>query len=78
MGELYTDILVLAMCKLDNPLQWSNLRVFPQTRILRSDSPFGRDGCGFNHGKARAPLDNTAEVRHVPCGMMAIFSGVLA
>ena len=81
MGELNTDLLSLTMRKLTDLLQTPlafYLRILPNSRILRCDSPFWDDGCSFDYGEARATGDDAAEMGEVPGCVMAVDGGVLA
>lgn len=78
MIKLNTDLLVLTVRKLNNPLQWFDLRVLPQARVFRRNPPFRRYRRTLNYRKPWPSLNDASKVGKMPCCMMAIFRGVLA
>jgi hypothetical protein len=78
MSELDSDLLPLAMCKLYNSPEWSDLAIFPQTGVFGRDAAFGEYGSGFDESEAGASLDNAAKMCEVPVGEVAVVGRVLA
>ena len=78
MSELDPNLLPLAMCKLYDSPEWSDLAVFPQTGVFGRDAAFGEYGSCFDKSESRAALENAAQVREVPVGEVAVVGRVLA
>ena len=78
MSELDADLLPLAMRKLYDSPEWSDLAIFPQTGVFRRDAAFGEYSSGFNKSEAGAALNDAAQVGKVPVGEVAVLGRVLA
>jgi hypothetical protein len=77
MSELDGDVLSLAMCEVYSLLQWSYLGVFPESRVFRRNSSFGRDCCGFNTANTWTSLNYSTQMGPMPISVMAVFRTVL-
>ena len=77
MTKLDANLLALAMRKLNNALEWFDLRVLPQARVFGCDSALGGDRSCFYQSKPRPSLDDTTEMSKMPCCVVTIFRRVL-
>lgn len=66
------------MRELGDCLERGDLRILPEPGVFGGDSALRHYGCGFDHGEARAALDDAAEVGEMPGGVVAVLGGVLA
>jgi hypothetical protein len=78
MSELNSNLLPLAVRKLNDSPEWRDLAVFPQTRVFGRDAAFGEDGSGLDKSNAGAALDDAAQVGEMPVGEVAVLGRVLA
>lgn len=77
MTKLDANLLALAMRKLNNALEWIDLRVLPQARVFGCDSTLRGDGSCFYQSNPRSSLDDTPEMSKVPCCVVTIFRRIL-
>src|SRR2546421_12013123 len=78
MSELDPNLLPLAMRKLYDSPEWSDLAVFPQTGVFGRDAAFGEYGGCFDKSETGATRDNAAPVREAAVGEVGVVSRVLA
>ena len=76
--QLNADILTLAMSKLDNSLEWRDLRIFPEPGVFRGDSTFGCHSRSLYHGEAWPAHRHSTEMGKMPIRVVAILGGILA
>lgn len=78
MRKLNSDFLPLGVRELNRSLKRLDLGILPQPAVFRGDPALGDDGGGFDHCQPRAALQDAAQVREVPRGVVAVFGRVLA
>ncbi|RAH47825.1 uncharacterized protein BO95DRAFT_358067 [Aspergillus brunneoviolaceus CBS 621.78] len=78
VGQLHSDLLVLAVHELDDLAHGLDLRVLPQTHVLRGDTTLGLHGSRLDHHQSGTPLGDRTQVGNVVGGHVAILGTVLA
>ena len=73
--QLNADILTLAMSKLDNSLEWRDLRIFPEPGVFRGDSTFGCHSRSLYHVEAWPAHRHSTEMGKKPIRVVAILGG---
>jgi len=77
-AQLHTSDTALLVDEANNTSQRLDVIVFPDTKVLWANAPFGENGRRFGHHKAGSADSTAAQVHEVPIRRITVGAGVLA